>query len=263
MLIKKILPFLVLFAINETGWAENPCYGQGEMFNLIDRPNNADSACTIPAGKVEFEAGYQYQQLYSTSGNQQNFPELELRYGLPADSEIFAITPNYNHQNTAPTAGFSQGKAGFKHQFWYNPNWIITADAYVSFKGGSNAFGNQGNGAAVNLIVSYNITSSLNVVVQAGESNTTDSILEGGKRYNSFNPDVVLSWNLNDKYNLYGEIYGLSKTGANAGWGVNMDIGLLYLLRENIVLDVNGSQRISGNAGGFQRYIGAGLSVLL
>lgn len=266
MIIKHILRALVIANVIVTYAfaSDNPCYGgPGEMLNIVDRPNNADSACAVPAGRFEFELGYQNQQLTDTSANQQNFPSAELRFGLPHNSEIFIVVPDYIHQSIAPTSGFTQTVGGLKHQILYNDKWLLTVEGAVVLPDGSAAFGNKHIGGAANAIISYNINTQLNMTGMFGGSSTTESRLEGGRRFNSLNPDLVLTWTINGKTSLYGEVYGQRKTGFEEGRGFNFDLGILYLFKPNLVLDLSGAQRLTGNLGGFERYIGAGLSVMI
>ncbi|MGQ3891415.1 transporter [Legionella sp. CNM-4043-24] len=242
---------------------ENPCHGPGQLLNIVDRPNNADSACSVPAGRFEFEMGYQNQTLRDPSGNQQNYPSAEFRFGLPHNSEIFLLAPNYIQQSIAPTAGFTQTSGGLKHQLWYNNTWLVTIEGLVNLPDGSAAFGNKHIGEAFNAIISYNINSRLNLTLMAGGSSITESRLDGGQRFYSLNPDLVLTWSLNDKSSVYAEVYGQSKTGYGEGSGFNADVGILYLIRPNVALDFSGSQHLSGYPGGFEHYIGAGLSVMI
>lgn len=247
-------------------WAssiDNPCYGPGAFLNIVDRPNNAESVCAIPEGHSEFEMGYEYQRVGEPNGTQQNYPSFELRFGLPHDSELFIQTPNYTQQNVDPKAGFSQTVAGLKHEFWFNDRWQLAMEGVGNLPDGSRAFGNQGLGLTWNAIVSYSLSDRLNATTMLGISSLTDPRLNGGQRYSSFNPDLVLSWAFTDKINGYVEVYGQTKTGHDAGSGYNFDAGLLYLIRPNLILDISGAQRLSGFSGEFERYAGAGLSVMM
>lgn len=93
-----------------------------------------------------------------------------------------------------------------------------------------------------------------------GVSSQTQAINDGGKRYTSVNPDLVLSWT-KEKISVYGEIYGQSKTGPQNGSGFNADAGILYLIRKNIVIDLEAGHRLSGVLGGFSHYVGTGISI--
>src|SRR5580700_5009435 len=89
----KSIALLLISAIAVNAFADtidNPCAG---VLNLVDRPSNSDSACVIPFKQAMLEAGYQYQQLSNSNGQLQNFPEAELRIGLPASNELTVQLP--------------------------------------------------------------------------------------------------------------------------------------------------------------------------
>jgi hypothetical protein len=262
---KVFVSFILTCVLNAGVFAEvvsNPCEGPSAMLGIVDRPNAADSACVVPAKHIEIESGYQNQQL-SFGGTQQDFPSPEIRFGLPKSNELFVLLPNYIHQTIRPSSGFSQTVAGLKHQFEYKNNWLVAVEGLVSLPDGSQAFGNAKLGEGFNAIFNYSLTSELSWTLMIGASSLAESRLAGGQRYNSVNPIFVLSYAPVDKINIYGEIFGQSKTGVGQGSGFNADAGILYLVRPNLVIDFSAGQRISGAYNDFEHYVGAGLSVIL
>ncbi|WP_115302551.1 transporter [Legionella beliardensis] len=243
--------------------ADNPCLGANAFMNIIDRPNNADSACTVPFKHFEFESGYAYQRVVQALGEAHDFPEPELRIGLPWQSEIYLIPPNYNYLPSSHLTGFTDAVIGLKHQVGYNAKWIFTVEGALSLPGGSSNFGNRALGSFANAIINYNITDTLSLTFMLGGSTETDPDASGGRRYNSFNPDGVLSYALTEKISMYAEIFGQTKTSAEDSSGFNADAGLLYLLHPNIILDVSVGQRLWGYLGGYENYIGSGISFLI
>ena len=262
---KLCLSSLILYTQSFTVLAEiipDPCAGPSPLLNLIDRPTVGDSACVVPYKKAILEMGYQYQSLSHSAGNEQNFPEAELRIGLPLNNELVMILPSNIHQSMAPHSGFTATVVGIKHELGYNKSWLWTIEALLTQSNGSAAFGSKGNGAAFNGIVSYNINSSFNLTFMFGGTTQTQAIQSGGQRYNSINPDLILTYTATNKLQFFGEVYGQSKTGPGEGSGFNFDGGLLYLLIPNFSVDLEVGQRISGNLFGFDHYIGTGVGIL-
>jgi hypothetical protein len=253
------LPALPNIAIAET--PENPCGGPSALLSIINRPTVGDSACVVPLKKIVVETGTQYQQLLG-QGSQINIPEAVFRLGLPADTEFVFILPNFIHQTIAPYSGFTTSAIGLKHEVGYAKNWVASAEAYFIIPGGSAAFGSHGAGAVVSAIVNYipkpawSFTFLLSAVTQ------TESSSAGGGRFNSLNPDLVLSYSATEILNFYAEVYGQSKVAPGEGSGFNADAGLIYLPRPDIAVDIELGQRLSGNLYGFSHYLGAGLSLL-
>lgn len=241
---------------------DDPCAGPSALLNIIDRPTVSDSACAVPFKKAVLELGYQYQELTHSAGHQQNFPEAEFRLGLPANSELVILLPNYIHQSTAPHSGYAATTLGLKHEIGYTQNWLGAVEALVTLPNGSAAFGSKGMGTAVNGIVTYTFNPQFNLSLMLGGSTETQSSLNGGQRFTSINPDVVFTYSPTEKISLYGEAYGQSKTGPGENSGFNADAGVIYLLLSNVAIDLELGQRISGNLGGFNHYIGTGMSIM-
>jgi hypothetical protein len=250
---------LVSTSLHAAAPISDPCGGQTALLNLVDRPTVGDSPCVVHNKSELLEVGSQYQSLMF-QGTGENLPEAVFRIGLPASNELVLLLPNYFHQSVSPRAGFSSSTFGLKHEFGYDAHSIYTAEVLITLPGGSQAFGNRGLGAAVNGIMSYSFTQEISLVGLFGVSSQTLPPLDGGGRFSSFNPDFVLSWNKNHT-SLYVEIYGQSKTAPQAGSGFNMDAGLLYLVSQNLVVDFEVGQRLSGTLGGFNHYVGSGVSI--
>lgn len=258
--LKKI--FFVLYLSSTAAYATDvdPCTGPNELLALVDRPTIGFSACTVPYKKAVLETGYQYQQLIQ-KGYQQNLPEAEFRLGLPSNTELTILLPNYIHQTVSPHSGFSGASAGLKHEFGFTDSTVYTGQFLIALPSGSNSFGSHGTGAQINAIVSHNLSEHVGVTGMLGVSSLTQSSGDGGGRYSSINPDLVLSYGVNELV-LYLEFFGESKTAPDQHSGFMMDTGIVYLLRKNLEVDIEVGQRLSGKIGGFNHYVGAGLSVL-
>jgi opacity protein-like surface antigen len=247
-----------------TGNAEqidDPCAGPSELLAIIDRPTGSDSPCVVKPGKVLVEAGYQYQRLFTVDGYQNQLPQAEFRLGLPYNNEINLLAPNYVNQHISNQGNFSGSTAavfGLKHELGYTSKWIYTIEALFTVPSGSSSYGSDGWGYALNGIINYSITSAISITAMIGVTSETDPTASGGGRFNSFNPDVTLTWQLTPKFQIYGEVYGQTKTSAVNSSGYNTDMGMQYLITPNIEVDAEYGVRLSGNLIGFQHYFGAG-----
>jgi hypothetical protein len=237
----------------------NPCAGPSELLNLLDRPTVGDSACVVPYNNAIIESGYQFQKL-AAKGYAQNFPEAVVRIGLPANNEFVIILPNYIQQFAQSRKGFSAATLGIKHELSYNIRWVMALEALFTLPSGA-PFG-SGLDGAVNGIINYNFTTQISVTGMLGVS-TQEPRHQGGQRFTSINPDLVLSWLPNPQTELYAEIYGQSKISDREGSGFNMDAGIIYVFTRHCAADFELGQSISNNFGGFKHYIGVGLSIML
>ena len=236
---------------------DDPC---SNFLSLVNRPNAADSPCTIPNGHFDMEMGYQYQNNYPT-GQGYNLPQANVRIGLPGNNEL-GLLMNYNHQNISPSSGWNAPQVGLKHEIGYNDTWLEAVEGYITLPTGSAAFGSQSVGGTVNGIVTYSMNSAVSATLMLGLSSLTNPNFSGGQRYTSINPYVVFSWQITEDKNLYAEVFGQTRSGPNQGSSFSSDVGFLYLLKKNLAVDVSVGQRISGLSS-FRNYIGAGFSFLI
>ena len=95
-------------------------------------------------------------------------------------------------------------------------------------------------------VASYDLNNKFSINGQLSLSSTSESRFYSGERFSSISPDVLLTWKLREYIQIYGELYGQSKTGVNQGNGVLTDVGILYLAANNLVLDLEVGHRING-----------------
>lgn len=249
---------------------QDPCGGSGALLSLIDRPTVGDSACVVPAGQTLLEAGVARYVSNDTSGYSFGYPQLELRFGLPANNELVLLPPNVNRTVTSVPGGgnriVSGGSAsvvGLKHEFGYNAQWLWAGETLVTLPSGSPDFGSAATGYAVNGIINDTLTSIFSLTLMLGVTHlAAPASVQAGAYYWSLNPDLVASWQTSESFQLYAEVYGQSHTGPGQGSGYNADGGIQYLLTPNIELDAEIGKRLSGNLGGWSHYLGVGLAVL-
>ncbi|MFV0821222.1 hypothetical protein HRQ65_08420 [Tatlockia micdadei] len=251
---------IFLFAITLNAFADtndSPCNG---FLSIVNRPTIADSPCTAPNKKLILEFGYQYLNLLGGIQGQ-SYPFAEFRYGLPANNEIFVFLPTYVHLSTKPSSGFSEMAVGYKHELFYTSRMIFTLDGSLIPSSGSRTFGSKGWGGEINGIFSFNLSEQFSFTSQLGFSSQTQSILAGGKRFTSINPDAFFSWYPVDRLEIYAEIYGQSKTAPDEGSGFNAAVGIIFLSFKNMTIDFEGGQRIRGFLGDVENYVAAGAAI--
>jgi hypothetical protein len=256
-----ITTLLCGLSINTYATDTSPCGIPATLLALVNRPTIGDSACAVPEHKFLVEAGALYSSL-NPQGYGYNLPQAVFRAGLPESNELVILIPNYFNQTVTPYSGMSASVVGIKHEVGHTSRMVGSAEALFTLPVGSYAFGSNGLGVAVNGIVNYNITDILGVTFMFGVSTQTLPTGDGGGRFTSFNPDLVLSYAPIESTSLYVEVYGQSKVAPSAGSGFNGDAGILYLVRNNVSVDVEFGQRLTGTLGGFHQYVGAGFAVM-
>lgn len=246
----------------------DPCSGPSALLAILDRPTVSDSACAIPQGKFVLEMGVQRANLRGPGGGTaDNYPQAEVRIGLPGRNEFVLLPPNYNRQRagaaSGPSAqditGYSAVTFGFKHELGYNRYWLGAVEALITLPSGGRAFGSRGPGVAVNGIAAYALTEQTGLSLQLGVSSQSEPALAGGGRFTSLVSNFVTTWQPADRLQFYGEIYGQSSTGPGKGAGYNADCGVQYLITPFWEVDLEGGMRLGGGLGGITHYFGAGI----
>ncbi|MFI5293554.1 MAG: transporter [Thermodesulfovibrionales bacterium] len=243
----------------------NPCAGPAALLALLDGPTVSDSACVVPFGHVILETDVQRAYLRAPGGTADNYPEAELRIGLPGNNEFVFLPPNYNRQRarySPASSGLSAVTTGIKHEIGYTTKWLGAVEALFTLPSGGAAFGSQGLGAALNGILTYSLTAAIGLSLQVGVSSQTEPGLAGGRRFTSLTSNLVATWQPIPKLEFYDEIFGQTKTGPGEGAGYNMDGGIQYLITPSWEVDVEEGVRLIGNLGGFTHYHGFGLKFI-
>ena len=261
---KKIIFLFFLFITNSiaaTSKSENvipdPCAG---ILAFINRPSLTGSACVLPNKKIMIEGGYQYFNL--TKGAYGYItPQTEIRFGLPGNNEFVLITPSFFHQTISPRAGWSAPTLSFKHELGYNKNWLGAIEGLLTVPSGSEHYGSRAFSETVNIIATYTVDPVFSVTGMLGVMSQSVQYIHDGQRFTSINPDVVASWQLNDRWLLFAELYSQTRTGPGEGLGLLTDGGVYYLPTNYLSLDAELGQRITGNWG-FQSYAGMGFGLL-
>ena len=245
---------------------QNPCTGPSALLALLDRPTVSDSACVVQDGQAVLEAGYQHANLTGAGGGTaDNFPEAELRFGLPGNDEFVLLPPNDTLQQIPGSPhlqGFSATTVGIKHELGYTKHWLGAVESLFTLPSGSPAFGSRGTGVAFDGIVDYAPSNDTGISLQLGVTSQTNPALAGGGRFTSVNPDITFTWLPLWNLQFYGEVHGQSRTGPGLGSGFDADGGVQYLLTPSCEVDLEEGVRLSGNLGGFTHYFGAGMGFL-
>ncbi len=248
----------------------DPCSGPSALLAILDRPTVSTSPCTVPRGRFLLEMGFQRARPRApVSGKMDNYPQTEVRIGLPGRNEFVLFPPNYNFQRTRSgpdstteeVSGYSALTLGFKHELGYTEQWLGAVQALFTVPSGNSAFGTKGLGVALNGMASYVLSEQVGLTIQLGISSQTDPALAGGQRFTAFISNLVVAWQPKERFQFYGEFYGQSSTGPGKGAGYNADGGIQYLITPHWEVDLEGGVRLAGDLGGFSHYFGVGMGV--
>lgn len=246
-----------------------PSPNEPTILELTDRGTVTDTPRTVPNKKILIETGYQYQDLILTNRLQgdhlQSYPQTEIVFGLPKQTEVFVLLPNYNQLSNRTSqdfiSGFGATSFGVKHELLYGKNWVASVQGVLTPPGGNPTFGSPGVGSQLNAMAVYSITRKWNIGCMLGGNTITESKLLGGGRVNSISINGAMSYSITEPVILFGEIFGQTKTAIDREDGFVGNVGFLYLLTENAVLDFELAQALTGALGEYNHYVGGGITI--
>ncbi len=246
---------------------QNPCVGPSALLSLLDRPTFSDSACSAPLGHAVLELGFMHANVRGDGdGTADNYPEAELRFGLPGANEFKVLASNYTSQRSSipeeDSSGLSATSIGFKRELGYTDKWLGAVEAVLTLPSGNDVFGSRGLGAMFSGIAAYSLTEQIGLSLQLGVGSQTDPVSAGGRRFTTFTQFLTATWDPMERLQFYGEVFGQTKTASDEGAGYNFDGGVQYLIVRWWEVDLEEGVRLAGNLGGFTHYYGAGMGFL-
>ncbi|HVT62242.1 MAG TPA: hypothetical protein VHD33_01990, partial [Legionellaceae bacterium] len=233
------------------------------MLSLVNRPTIAVSAFTMPLHEVMIESGYNSVKKTDQSKRVSLYPFTQIRTGLPNNGEFLVLLPIYVDNPVFPFTGWSPIGLGLKKEIYTSSATVFSLNGIGTLPSGSKYYGEQGFSGKLSGIIAhtfnnyFSVSSMLSVMYQNVSASQPD------KQFASFNPDIVASFNITPAIVLYGEVYGQTRVSNTLGSGFNADEGFVFLVKDNMTMDIEISQRLSGHLGGFDSYIGAGFAIKL
>ncbi|MFN9710501.1 MAG: transporter [Bacteroidota bacterium] len=221
-----------------------------------DRPDQTECPYIVPAKHVQVELGFNYESINKTEKNW-ILPTALWKYGINENFELRLITEINKNEITGKAnsqPGLLPTEIGFKVKL-IEENGIIPKISFISH-------------LAIPKLSSKDFRTTYyapNFRFTMLHSLSDDIVLSYnlGAEWNGESPEPIFIYTLspaysfNDKLSAYIELYGFAPQQQRADH--RADGGIVYLLKDNIQLDISGGCRVSENA---PEYYGAlGLSV--
>lgn len=234
--------------------AATPSYGQRRDLGPIStgRPDQTTGTTVIPKRTLQLESGLRYQ--HDAAMRAYNYPSLMVRYGLLDNLELRV---SGSVQDSVPTdsnrrpRGIGPPELGARLYLWEQQGVLPEAafTAAVTFPVGHAALRPTKPETRLRLGFSNSLSDRLTLTYTYGYGwlvGTTE------QRY-----AVKLSAKISQPLAVYGEFFGTKESGSRAG--NEADVGLLWLVRNNLQLDVAGGAGLNRAAPSFFVTTGASL----
>jgi len=224
---------------------------------VTDRPDQTESARTIPSGTVQFETGLisEWFGRGVDAERAMGFPDLLVRIGL---GEIFELRTSMGLNSLyvkdidrwKGSVGISDFEAGAKFQLYKKEGSGIEVAllTHVVFPTGTINVADKVWGSISKLAISHDLTESASLGYNLGYDWFSKA---GGK----FIYSIALGNSINDRWGIYGEIYG-SASKRDMPFIINFNGGLTYALKETLQLDFSAGTGLNNK----MYYISTGIS---
>ncbi len=252
----------------------DPCGGPTRLLATLNRPTVGYSACAVAPGTIVLEEGYQ-SQINGTnehgSSYLDEYPQSFIRYGVAPRFEFDLIGPYYNRV-AAPdgaggltrTQGYSDGGLGVKYEFAPHGKTTIGIDGLYTTPNGTPGFTAGGATETLNLDVAYALTDTVGLGTTLAMQSASGYDAAGRRgRYGLFEPSFVVTKQLSNATQLYGEYVYASKLAPDQGGRAFVDGGIQKLLGTRFELDVELGQSLIGDPALRFHYLGIGFGLQL
>ena len=240
------------------------CAGLKAQIEKIDtdRPDQTESAFTVPAGWLQCELGLSKEKYGSGPSilNSWTLPTLLTRYGLSKKWELRLITEyvrwGNQHRLYADTIGLLPVQVGFKVNFVEEKGIIprISLIGHAGFNRLSSKLSNAHFGSFFSPRLCFTFQNSLSERIAIGYNLGVEwaDTNESPVWFYTFAPGFTLG----EKWYAYTEAFGSFEKNEKAQH--TFDIGVAYYLNDNTKFDLSGGVGIAGSIP--NNYIAIGLS---
>ncbi len=247
---------------------------QGPGPLITDRPDQTESAFSVPLGYVQFEAGWGFSHLESTGVQllTHTVPQALARIGFGHGLEGRIGFAGWNRTETREAGGRTVFKGlgdvdlGLKYQIAE----ALGIRPHIAFMGtvtlptGGADFGGVRADPSVRLVFANDISERVGVGYNVGATWTSVPSADGAGATKTLVDalyTVAFGFALTDRVGAFAESFGSFAVSDGAASEHLLDGGFTIMLRDNLQLDMSAGVGLNGAADDW--FVGAGLSVRL
>ncbi len=244
---KSIIRLLILITIF-------PIVNLNSQSIITDRPDQTESATTVPIGSFQIETGFSLEYIKSDGMHYQNWygPSNLFRIGLTDFIELRVVTNLVNLKYIGKgysTTGISDLEVGGKVNIYTSTNgkFILGFLSHLIIPTGSYDLTNTKYGTINKFALSYSLSDKVGLACNLGYDYFG---YENGNLVYTF----VAGYSITDKLGLYAEVYGdVDNFKDNYS---SFDGGFTYLIRNNLQYDFSFGTGINHR----MNYVSTGIS---
>jgi hypothetical protein len=219
-----------------------------------DRPGFTNGSDTVPPGRMQVEGGVTRTGYAAGSGQATDAPEILIRTGLTAQTELRLTLPDYFWPSGSPN-GFSDGAIGVRYKFYQSSDgstkFAFTPSLSVPVK---SAVTTSGHVDPV-LILSGQTTSGARWGISSNLALSYPTL--SGSRLANYTATAQVTYALSGPLAVFGDISDNAVSGSLPT--PIADTGFTYQIAHNAQLDIETGRGLGGLAP--TQFYGAGVAV--
>ena len=241
---KGALALLSLAAVHTSAFADNAPI-------VADRPGFSTGTYTVKPGKLNVEFGYQYA--FNTHGvdqSMQTLPQLDLRLGLSAKSELDLLWDGWNINDAddqSSETSVADVSIGGKYRLHESHQYNLTLLGLLSLPVGSSPSSSDNVDPLLGLLWDYSLADQVSIF---GVLQSSSFKFEGDRAYDA-QLAVGASFSHSTSLSSFIEIYGIWPSETKLDDEVIIDAGFTFLWSRDIQLDINAGVGLNNDSDNF------------
>jgi len=212
-----------------------------------DRPDQTETPHTVDAGHFQLEmdfANFTYNHSQNETTRAWNVAPVNLKAGLLNNVDLQFILDDYFHVHTEDRAAGASDRSGFgdlttrlKINLWGNDSGLTAFGLlpYLKFPVNTGHLGNDGLEGGIILPFAMKLPADFELGAETAAGVFRNQ--NNSDYHEEFIGSVTVDHEIIGKLSGYLELFGNATTERHSGWIGTVDLGLEYLVTENIQLD--------------------------
>lgn len=199
---------------------------------VTDRPDQTESALTVPFGAFQIESGLRYEWVGTYNEfNLFTLPTTLVRYGIIENLELrFQLDHYLFNQHSSTQSGFGDFSLGLKGKLYSDENTDMAFIAIAVIPSGNEYFRNPRTSFTGLFSISHILSDAVNLAYNFGIN------YDPYKNVN-FIYSVATGFSLTENLSTFVEVFGTWHRFMSTS--VSFDLGFTYLLNNNLQLDAS------------------------
>jgi hypothetical protein len=222
---------------------------------ITDRPDFTESPQTVPAGRVQIEAGVTFER--SGDAQQSTLGETLVRIAAGRKAEVRIGVPSYvTARDGGRTSGLDDAFLGAKFALSSHPKRPLALLVGTTLPTGARSVAERRYQPEAVLATAFDVSQKVGLGINVGIGRSS----EGNTRFSQFFGSAALGYELTNKLGAFAEVFAFNRTSPNRGSQKYVDGGFTYGVTPDFQLDARVGFGLQNRVGGPDYFYGVGLA---